>query len=52
MKHLTRLAKFSILAPTVIVVFAMAAASAARAEDLFDIKPMADGVYAAIAKHA
>ena len=34
------------------VVLCLLVASLARAEDLFDIKPMADGVYAAIAKPA
>ena len=33
-------------------VLCLLTASLARAEDLFDIKPMADGVYAAIAKPA
>ena len=34
------------------ILFCLLTASVARAEDLFDIKPMADGVYAAIAKPA
>src|SRR5215471_14177230 len=33
-------------------VLCLLAASLARAEDLFDVKPMADGVYAAISKPA
>jgi cyclase len=50
MKRLVSLAVFLILAGTMILAFATA--PAARAEDLFDIKPIADGVYAAIAKPA
>jgi cyclase len=47
MKRLVGLAAILILAARAAVT-----APAARAEDLFDIKPMADGVYAAVAKPA
>jgi cyclase len=43
---------FGLAAIVILTAASLGSASTARAEELFDIKPMADGVYAAIAKPA